>query len=190
MRRDIKLFSDPARPPAPISIRIPSPALFFMMAGEPVPGARAWFIAIRSPKTCNLPPSMPGRERFLPRKRPEAHTPSDLHDSFVTRNHHSLTARFTGKIPGAKTQFSASYKWIAGTALSPLDAFGEATYQVDPNLHLSVRQPLPGLGGRWEALGDFSNLLAQGYVTMSGQESRMQFVPVLRSFRGGVSFQF
>ncbi len=77
-----------------------------------------------------------------------------------------------------------------GTALSPLDAFGEAAYQIDPNLHLSFRQPLPGLNGRWEALADFSNLLAQGYVTVNGQDSRMQFVPILRSFRGGVSFQF
>ena len=117
-------------------------------------------------------------------------TPSDLHDSFTTRNHHSLTARVSGKIPGARTQFSASYKWISGTALSPLDAFGEAAYQIDPNLHLSVRQPLPGFNGRWEALADFSNLLSQGYVTLNGQDSRMQFVPVLRSFRGGVSFQF
>jgi hypothetical protein len=71
-----------------------------------------------------------------------------------------------------------------------MDAYGEAANQIDPNLHLSVRQPLPGLNGRWEALADFSNLLAQGYVTSSGQDSRIAFVPVLRSFRGGVSYQF
>ena len=44
---------------------------------------------------------------------------------------------------------------------------------MDPNLHLSIRQPLPGLNGRWEALADFSNLLAQGYVTVNGQDSRI-----------------
>jgi hypothetical protein len=71
-----------------------------------------------------------------------------------------------------------------------MDQFGEAAYQMDPNLHLSIRQPLPGLNGRWEALADFSNLLAQGYVTVNGQDSRMMLAPVLRSFRGGVSFQF
>jgi hypothetical protein len=71
-----------------------------------------------------------------------------------------------------------------------MDEFGEAAYDLDPNLHLSVRQPLPGLSGRWEALADFSNILAQGYVTVNGQSSPMMLVPVLRSFRGGVSFQF
>ena len=116
--------------------------------------------------------------------------PTDLRDSFVTRNHHSLAARVFGRIPRSGTQIEASYKWISGTTLSRLDAFGEAAYQIDPNLHLSIRQPLPGLNGRWEALADFSNLLAQGYVTVNGQDSRMLFVPVLRSFRGGVSFQF
>ena len=115
---------------------------------------------------------------------------SDLRDSFMTSNHHSLAARVSGKIPRSGTQFSASYKWISGTALSRMDQFGEAAYQMDPNLHLSIRQHLPGLNGRWEALADFSNLLAQGYVTVSGRDSRMMLNPNLRSFRGGVSFQF
>jgi len=115
---------------------------------------------------------------------------SDLRDSIETRNHHSIAARVAGTIPRAGTQFSASYKWVSETALTRMDAFGEAAYQIDPNLHLSIRQPLPGMNGKWEALADFSNLLAQGYVSVNGQESRVTLVPVLRSFRGGVSFQF
>jgi hypothetical protein len=114
----------------------------------------------------------------------------DLRDSFATRNHHSVAARISGKVPRSGTEFSASYKWISGTTLSRMDQFGEAAYQMDPNLHLSIRQPLPGLSGRWEALADFSNLLAQGYVSVNGQDSRMVLAPILRSFRGGVSFQF
>jgi hypothetical protein len=117
-------------------------------------------------------------------------TSSELRDSFVTSHHHSIAARVSGKIPRSGTQFSASYKWISGTALSRMDQFGEAAYQMDPNLHVSIRQPLPGLNRRWEALADFSNLLAQGYVSVNGQDSRMTLVPILRSFRGGVSFQF
>ncbi len=117
-------------------------------------------------------------------------TSSDLRDHFMTSNHHSVAARISGKIPRSGTQFSASYKWVSGTTLSHMDQFGEAAYQMDPNLHLSIRQPLPGLNGRWEALADFSNLLAQGYVTVNGQDSRMMLCPNLRSFRGGVSFQF
>ena len=99
-------------------------------------------------------------------------------------------ARISGKIQQSKTEFAASYKWISGTALSHMDQFGEAAYQMDPNLHVSIRQPLPGFNGRWEALADFSNLLAQGYVPVNGQDSRMVLAPILRSFRGGVSFQF
>ena len=117
-------------------------------------------------------------------------TSSDLRNSFTTSNHHSLAARVSGKIPRTRTQFSASYKWVSGTVLSRTDQFGEAAYQMDPNLHLSIRQQLPGFSGRWEALADFSNLLAQGYVTVSGADSRMMLAPILRSFRGGVSFQF
>ena len=117
-------------------------------------------------------------------------TSTELRDNIATRNHQSIAARISGKLPRAGTQFTASYKWISGTTLSRMDAFGEAANQIDPNLRLSIRQPLPGLNGRWEALADFSNLLAQGYVTATGQDSRVVFVPVLRSFRGGVSFQF
>ena len=115
---------------------------------------------------------------------------SELRDTFVTSNHHSIAARISGKVPKSSTEFSASYKWVSGTTLSRMDQFGEAAYQMDPNLHLSIRQPLPGLNGRWEALADFSNLLAQGYVAVNGQDSRMMIAPLLRSFRGGVSFQF
>jgi hypothetical protein len=117
---------------------------------------------------------------------------ADLRNSFVTRNHHSLAARVSGKMPRTGTTFAASYKWISGTTLSRLDSYAEAMYQMEPNLHLSVRQPLPGfgLGGHWEALADFSNLLDQGSVPVNGQDSRMVLIPVVRSFRGGVSFQF
>src|SRR4029077_718349 len=98
----------------------------------------------------------------------------------MTSNHHSLAARVSGKIPRSGTQFSASYEGIYGTTVSRMDQFGEAAYQMDPNLHLSIRQPLPGLSGRWVALADFSILLAEGYVTAAGQDSRIMLAPILR----------
>jgi hypothetical protein len=63
---------------------------------------------------------------------------------------------------------------------------------IDPNLSLSIRQPLPSFMtvGRWEALADFRNILSQGYVSLEGLDGRMLMMPVERSFRGGVSFQF
>jgi hypothetical protein len=121
----------------------------------------------------------------------ELNAPSaDLRDNIATRNHQSVAGRISGKLPRAGTQFAASYKWVAGTTLTPTDVFGEGANQIDSNLCLSIRQPIPGFGGRWEALADFSNLLAQSYVTGTGQGGPVTFSPVLRSFRGGVSFQF
>jgi hypothetical protein len=117
-------------------------------------------------------------------------TATDFRGNIATRNHQGIAARVSGKLPRAGTQIAASYKWISGVALSRMDAYGEAESQIDPNLHLSFRQPLPGLNGRWEALADFSNVLGQGYVPANSQDSRIVLVPVFRAFRGGVSFQF
>jgi hypothetical protein len=117
-------------------------------------------------------------------------TTADLRDSFSNQYHHSVAARLSGQIPRTGTQIAASYRWTSGTVLTRQDSFGDNVF--DSNLHLSIHQPLPGfgLGGKWEALADFNNLLAEGYVPVTGQNSRVILVPVLRSFRGGVSFQF
>ena len=119
---------------------------------------------------------------------------SDLPDLLQMRYRHSVAARVSGKVPRTGTQIAASYKWIDGTVVSRQDLFGEAAFGLDPNLSLAIRQPLPPFnsnGSRhWEAVADFRNLLAQGYVPVSSQGGQMVLVPVLRSFRGGVSFQF
>ena len=116
----------------------------------------------------------------------------DLRDALQTRYRHSLAAHVSGRMPKVGTRVAASYKWISGPVVSRLDSFGEAAYQLDPHLSLSVRQPLPKalMNGKWEALADFHNLLAQGYVPANGRDGRVLLVPAFRSFRGGVSFQF
>jgi hypothetical protein len=115
-------------------------------------------------------------------------------DPLQMRYRHSVAAKVSGKIPRAETHIAASYKWIDGTVVSRQDLFGEAAFGLDPNLSVSIRQPLPSFGslGRrhWEAVADFRNLLAQGYVPVYSLAGHTVFVPVLRSFRGGVSFQF
>jgi len=116
----------------------------------------------------------------------------DLRDALQTRYRHSLAAHISGRMPKVGTWVAASYKWVSGPVVSRLDSFGEAAYQLDPHLSLSVRQPLPKalMRGKWEALADFHNLLAQGYVPANGRDGRVLLVPAFRSFRGGVSFQF
>ena len=110
-----------------------------------------------------------------------------LQDLLQMRYRHSVAARVAGKVPHTGTEIAASYKWIDGTVVSRQDLFGEAAFGVDPNLSLTIRQPLPR---HWEAVADFRNLLAQGYVPVDSEGGRMLLVPVVRSFRGGVSFQF
>jgi len=116
----------------------------------------------------------------------------DLRDMVQTTYRHSVAARVAGKVPKSKTQFAASYKWIDGTVVTRQDLYNEAAMAIDPNLSLSIRQPLPSFrrSGRWEAMADFRNMLSQGYVSLTSPDGRMLVMPVERSFRGGVSFQF
>jgi hypothetical protein len=72
-----------------------------------------------------------------------------------------------------------------------LDAYGESLFQMDPFLHVGVRQPLPKFArGRWEAIANCDNLFAQGYVSVNTQDGRSVLVPAFRTFRGGLSVQF
>jgi hypothetical protein len=116
----------------------------------------------------------------------------DLRDALQTRYSHSLAARVAARVPRFGTRLAASYKWQRSASVSRQDAFGELLYQVDPNLNLSFRQPLPTLlfSRRFEALADFGNLLAQGYVPVTARDGKLLLVPAYRSFRGGLSFQF
>ena len=117
---------------------------------------------------------------------------SALQQMLQTRYVHSVAARLAGKVPKSKTQFAASYKWINGTIVTRQDLYSEAAMAIDPNLSLSIRQPLPSflMAGHWEALADFRNMLSQGYASLETLDGRMLVMPVERSFRGGVSFQF
>ena len=117
-----------------------------------------------------------------------------LTDLLQMRYRHSVAGRVSGKVPHTKTQIAASYKWIDGTVVSRQDLFGEADFGMDPNLSFQIRQPLPSFCSighcHWEMVADFRNLLAQGYVSVNSQSGQMVLAPVVRSFRGGVSFQF
>jgi hypothetical protein len=110
------------------------------------------------------------------------------------RYRHSVAIRMSGKIHRTGTEFVANYKWLSGTGLTQQDAFGEALYDLDPYLNITIRQQLPIPGsfwsGRWQALAEVRNLLAQGYVAMPSPDGQLLLTPICRSFRGGLSFQF
>ena len=116
---------------------------------------------------------------------------ASLRDAIRTETLHSLGANVNARIPRTHTRFNAGYKWISGPALSRVDAYGENMYQMNPYLHVGIRQPLPHFAlGHWEANADCDNLLAQGYVTMTTGDGQLLLMPAARSFRGGLSVQF
>jgi hypothetical protein len=123
-------------------------------------------------------------------------SPSDfaegaLRDMLKTSMHNSVGASVTTTVPRSKTKVTAGYKWVGGVTVSRLDSYGESLYQMDPYLHIGIRQTLPKFGpGRWQAIADCDNILGQGYVTLGSQDGRTMLVPAFRTFRGGLSVQF
>jgi Carboxypeptidase regulatory-like domain len=114
-----------------------------------------------------------------------------LRDDLRTAPVQSAAVKVTGKIPVSGTKLIVGYKLVSGSALSRVDPYGEAVYDVSPYLHLGIRQPLPwGALGHWEANADCDNLLAQGYVPMNTRDGQTLLMPAFRSFRGGLSLQF
>jgi hypothetical protein len=114
-----------------------------------------------------------------------------LRDSLRNVSRNSVGANVKWTSHRTRTNVTAGYKWVDGPALTRLDNYGESLYQMDPFLHISVRQQLPRFGlGRWEAIADCDNLLAQGYVSMNSREGQAVLVPAFRTVRGGLSVQF
>lgn len=114
-----------------------------------------------------------------------------LRDSLHGASRNSVGSNVSWTSRGTRTKVTAGYKWVSGPALSRLDNYGETLYQMDPFLHVSIRQQLPRFGlGRWEAIADCDNLLAQGYVPITTRDGQAVLVPAFRTIRGGLSVQF
>lgn len=111
-----------------------------------------------------------------------------------TQRRHALSAKLGGVLPGSHTRWLASYRWINGSALTPVDMFNDSPGQSDPYLNLFIRQPIPTLGflpAHMEALVDVRNLLAQGYIPVIGQDGQTVYlVQSARAVRGGVTITF
>lgn len=116
---------------------------------------------------------------------------SGLRDGLRSAQRQSVATKFTARIPQSGTHFSVGYKWINEPALSRVDPYGEAAFQIGPYLNVGVRQALPRMWfGRWEASAECDNLMAQGYFSVNTRDGQVLLVPAFRSFRGGLSLQF
>ncbi len=118
----------------------------------------------------------------------------DIRPFLRVKDTHVVTGKWMALIPASGTRFTTSYQWVSQPLVSRVDPYGQAKSQVEPYLNFAIRQPLPQLSflpGRVEAIADFRNLLAQGYVPLLGQEGQIFFLaPSYRSFRGGFSLLF
>jgi len=111
-----------------------------------------------------------------------------------TRNRHSVAGKISGVMPKSRTHWVASYRYIDGPALTPVDMFNASAGRADPYLNIFFRQPIPGTGflpGHFEAIVDVRNLLAEGYVPVMGHDGHTVYlVQSARAVRGGLNFTF
>jgi len=118
----------------------------------------------------------------------------NVSQSSVSRKRQSVAGKLTGTVPKTKTRWMASYRWVNGEALTPVDMFNASAGRADPYLNLFFRQPIPGTGffpGHVEAIVDLRNLLAQGYVPVLGHDGHTVYlVQSARAVSGGVAFTF
>lgn len=103
----------------------------------------------------------------------------------------SVSVRST--LPLLNTRFTGSYEYVAGDAIVPRHVFSTQNLYGEPGLNILVRQPLPswfGMG-RLEISADLRNLLAQGYLPLTGSDGRQTLlVQAPRAVRGGLNFIF
>ena len=124
--------------------------------------------------------------------RPDAQL-QDARDFIRAERRQAIAAKFSGTVPKAKTHLTASYRYTAGRALTPVDLFNTSAGQADPFFNLFIRQPIPSslLAGHIELLIDFRNLIAQGYVPVVSQDGHTVYlVQSARAVRGGLAFNF
>ena len=122
--------------------------------------------------------------------RPDASL-QQAHQWISTQRRQAIAGKLSGTVSRSHTRWIASYRWINGSGLTPVDMFNASAGQSEPFLNIFIRQPIPSFGGHMEALIDVRNLLAQGYIPVLGQDGRtLYLVDSARSVRGGVAFNF
>jgi hypothetical protein len=107
---------------------------------------------------------------------------------------HSFSVKVTSTVPGIDTQVITSYRWIPRYSVVAPDPYDQTVGRTDPYLNVILLQPLPSpniLPGQFQAMVDFSNLLAQGYLMVQTPDGGKSLLfPSARSFRGGFNFIF
>lgn len=122
-------------------------------------------------------------------------TDSRLASALTPARRDAWTIRLATTTPKTHTRLVCSYRGLNGPSATGLDLYDDSFAQSDSYANLTVRQPLPAIfhggGGRVEALLEFRNLLAQGYLpVLSADGKTLYLIQSARSFRGGFSINF
>jgi len=117
-----------------------------------------------------------------------------LREILRAEREHSFVVKLRSTLPRTHTQLITSYRWLPRNTVIPGDPYNAGLGRSEPYLNVAVVQPLPStniIPGQFQAIADFNNLLAQGYVPINGPEgATCSFFSSARSFRGGFSFVF
>ena len=122
-------------------------------------------------------------------------TSDELRSMMRSRRRQAVMGRIAATSPWTGTHVIASYQWTGDSrAVMPGQLYTTQALHPLPGLNFYIRQPIPGLSNlpwRIEATADLRNLLAQGYLPLSGVNGQqVVLVETPRSFRGGLSFIF
>jgi len=115
-----------------------------------------------------------------------------LDSALTPARRYALTVKLSGTTPWSGTHVTASYRHLSGSSITALDPYDDSLGQSDSYANLLIRQPLPRFWlGKVEALAEFHNLLAQGYVpVLSGDGHTVVLLQSARAIRGGLSINF
>jgi len=106
----------------------------------------------------------------------------------------ALIGKITADLPGTHTRLTTSYEWVPNDRVTLVDPAGQGNLQVQPYLGIQIRQPIPTpnfLPVHIDAVAEFQNLLAQGYVPAGqGGQKPMVLSSGYHTIRGGFSVQF
>jgi hypothetical protein len=121
-------------------------------------------------------------------------TADDLRKLLHPVRRNAVTLRASAVVPKTGTRLGTSYEFTDYNTINPGQIYSTQPISSAPGLNFSVRQPIPasfGLPWRMEATADLRNILAQGYVPITGADGRQfTIVQTPRCFRGGLSFIF
>jgi len=117
-----------------------------------------------------------------------------LQDMIRKQEASSVAISVRSVLPRSRTELITSYEWLPPNAVFASDPYSSGTGQSEPYLNVAFVQPLPSPGivpGQFQAIANFNNVLAQGYVRIPGSDGAPSyFFSAARSFRGGFNYIF